>query len=173
MNELGRILSSRRRMIVLLLLPLLSLGLFLLQEMQGVLRGGWTLLQETSEEYKNKMAAYDGMDPAEIAQQEEMYYSSRVDLRDQAAHVRDYEQYLKMVQAQAERMSSSLLFSKDKNSFTYRNILKTAKDFENLHGVSVEFGSDRAVESWLQFKTADVFHLLAILIFVLAFLEER
>ena len=141
--------------------------------MQGVLRGGWTFMLRMSEEYKEKMTAYRKMDLAEIILLEEDDFTSIVDLYDQAVYIRDYKKYLETVQEQAKRMSNSSLFAKDKTSYVYRNIQKTAKDFESLQEIKVEFGSDRALEAWLSFKTADVFHLLVILIFVLSFLEDR
>ena len=58
-------------------------------------------------------------------------------------------------------------------SFTRRNLAKTAEDFKSLLGVEVEFGNSRGLLNWLDYETGDYFHLLAIIIIVLAFLEER
>ena len=70
-------------------------------------------------------------------------------------------------------MSASSVFGADKNSFIFRNIQKTAADFEAVRETVAEFGSNRAVEKWLDFKEADLFYLLSIILFVLAFLEEK
>ena len=39
-------------------------------------------------------------------------------------------------------MAKSSIFGKDKNSFTYRNIQKTAKEFVALDGIETVFGNN-------------------------------
>lgn len=61
-------------------------------------------------------------------------------------------------------------------SFSRRNLAKTAEEFDALRsdgGVDVEFGGNRGVERWLSFELGDYFHLIAIVLIILAFLEER
>lgn len=173
MNELRRILSDTRRRLILLALPFLCLGLFLLEQMGGSIRHGWTLMWQLGQAYQEKTESYRGMDPAAIAEAEMPQQYTGYSVYAQAVHVRDYEAYLANVQVQAERMSRSSLFSKDKNSYVYRNIQKTAEDFKKLQGIRAEFGSDRAVEQWIAYQGADWFHLLALILFVLAFLEDK
>ena len=173
MNELGRILSDRKRSLLLLFLPLLCLGMFLLEQMGGNLRIGWQTMMQRSQLYREKIERYRDADLSDVIREEEQQRFSYVSLYEQAVHVRDYEAYLKNVQVQAERMSRSSVFGGDKNSFVYRNIQKTAKDFLSLEGRTAEFGSDLAVEQWISFGRADVFHLLVILLFVLSFLEDK
>ena len=173
MNELRRILSDTRRKLILPALPFLCLGLFLLQQMGGNIRGGWELMQWVGQTYRERVESWRGLEPEEILAQAQATRYDGLGLYEQAEHVRDYEAYLKTVQEQAARMSRSSLFGGDKNSFVYRNIQKTAADFKSLEGIRAEFGSDRAVEQWIAFQTADWFHLLAVILFVLAFLEDR
>ena len=70
-------------------------------------------------------------------------------------------------------MAKSSIFGKDKNSFTYRNIQKTAKDFEALEGIEAEFGNNRAVETFLDYRTADLLYLAVIVVIVIAFFEDK
>lgn len=83
-----------------------------------------------------------------------------------------YADYLDGVQTQAEIQSQTSLFGKP-GSFSRRNLAKTAAEFDTLRGVEVEFGRNRGVERWLSFELGGYFHLIAIVIIVLAFLEER
>ena len=83
-----------------------------------------------------------------------------------------YADYLDGVQTQAEIQSQTSLFGKP-GSFSRRNLAKTAAEFDTLRGVEVEFGRNRGVERWLSFELGDYFHLIAIVLTVLAFLEER
>lgn len=48
----------------------------------------------------------------------------------EAGKTPDYDAYLDSVASQAERMSCSSVFGGDPGSFSYRNIQKTAEDFE-------------------------------------------
>ena len=173
MNELRRILSDAKRRFVLFALPMLCLGLFLLQQAGGNIRAGWLLAEELGKTYRERVEFYRGKDPDEIAAEEESRREDGLRLYYQAVHVRDYAAYLETVQKQAELMSKSSLFGGDKNSFSYRNIQKTAADFKSLQGIRTVFGSDRAVNSWTEYHGADWFHLLVMILFVLAFLEEK
>ena len=177
MSELRRILKDRRRMALLLVLPFLCLGLFLLERMGGELRGGLDYLKREVSAYRENVPRFAAMTPAEAeADQSESYWfdpEGSSTLRSTKLHVTGYADYLKNVQAQAKRMASSSVFGKDKNSFNYRNIQKTAKDFRALDGIAVEFGGNRALETWIGFRGGDVLFLLAISVLVLAFFEDK
>ena len=83
-----------------------------------------------------------------------------------------YADYLDGIQKQAEIQSQTSLFGKP-GSFSRRNLAKTAAEFDALRGVEVAFGRSRGVERWLSFELGDYLHLIAIVLVVLAFLEER
>ena len=175
MNELKRILSDKKRLTALIVIPFLCLAFFMLERMRGDIRKGWNWMQTEAETYRENYARFGEMSLDEAAEDTSEYYgiTSGNTLQSTAIHVRDYESYLENVQKQAEKMSKSSVFGKDKNSFTYRNIQKTAEDFEALKGITVEFGNNRAVELWLDYKTADAFYVLVIVLFILAFFEDR
>ncbi len=94
------------------------------------------------------------------------------ELSEQSEYISGYAEYLDKIQKQAEMQSMTSIFG-DENSFSHRNIVKTAREFDTLRGVEVEFGANRAYEGWIEYELADYFYLLVIIIFVLAFLEER
>lgn len=177
MSELRRILSDRKRLTLLLVLPFLCLGLYLLERMGGELRGGVDYLKTEIAAYRENVPRFAAMSASDAeADQSESYWfdpEGSSTLRSTKRHVTGYADYLKNVQAQARRMASSGVFGKDKNSFTYRNIQKTAKDFQALDGITVEFGGNRALETWIGFRGGDVLFLLAILVLVLAFFEDK
>lgn len=177
MSELRRILSDYRRLTLLLVLPFLCLGLFLLERMGGELLGGMDYLKTEIAAYRENVPRFAAMSAAEAeADPSESYWfdpEGSSTLRSTKRHVTGYADYLAGVQAQAKRMAASGVFGKDKNSFTYRNIQKTAKDFRSLDGIQVEFGGNRALETWIGFRGGDVLYLLAILVLVLSFFEDK
>ena len=61
----------------------------------------------------------------------------------------------------------------DPNSFSYRNLQKTAGEFRTIQDVTVEMGNNRGMESWIAFDLADYLYVVVLIVFVLAFLEER
>ncbi len=177
MSELHRILKDRRRLTLLLVLPFLCLGLYLLERMGGEVRGGVDYLKAEISAYRENVPRFAVMSAAEAeADQSESYWFDKEGsstLRTTKLHVTGYADYLARVQTQAKRMASSSIFGKDKDSFTYRNIQKTARDFLTLDGIRVEFGGNRALETWIGFRGGDLLFLLAILVLVLTFFEDK
>ena len=100
------------------------------------------------------------------------YQSVLETLSDEVDYLAGYADYLDGIQKQAQTQSQTSLFGKP-GSFSRRNLAKTAKEFDTLRGVEVAFGSSRGLEHWLSFELGDYFHLIAIVLFVMAFLEER
>ena len=109
-------------------------------------------------------AAYNSLSTA--------YQSALMTMRDEINYLTGYADYLDGIQKQAEIQSQTSLFGKP-GSFSRRNLAKTAEEFDALRGVEVQFGSNRGLERWLSFELGDYFHLIAIVLFVMAFLEER
>ena len=98
---------------------------------------------------------------------------SRVEeLIEQFDYIATYDGYLDRIRLQAEQQSQTALFG-DENSFSHRNLVRTAEEFAALRGVEVSFGANRAYEGWIDYELADYLYLLLIVIFVFAFLEER
>lgn len=177
MSELARILSDKKRLALYLLLPVICLALFLLELMGGDVKQGVGYLSEEVSHYRSDVGRFSLMSVEEAeADRSEIYlFDGRdpVTLRLTKLHTAGYADYLENVQAQAERMSASSVFGRNKSGFTYKNIQKTARDFKALQGVNTEFGGNRAVEKWIGFRLSDVLFLLGIVVTVLAFFEDK
>lgn len=95
-------------------------------------------------------------------------------LLSEAEYLAGYGDYLTGIQSQAQIQSQTSIFGKP-GSFSRRNLAKTAEEFGAILGVEVEFGFSLGLTKWLDFETelGDYFHLLALIIIVMSFLEER
>ena len=75
MSELRRILSDRKRLTLLLVLPFLCLGLYLLERMGGELLGGMDYLKTEIAAYRENVPRFAAMSAAEAeADQSESYW---------------------------------------------------------------------------------------------------
>ena len=169
MNEWKRIVSDRKRLVLMLCIPLVCLALFFYQKAMDAM---WADPQE----YRALVEKWRDHDPEEIlAALSEQFDMSENEMRlkAQVEYLKDYPNYLERVQEQAYKMQHSSIFGADPNSFTYRNIIKTAKDFADLSSDGVRLGDDLAMQNWLAFSWADWGFLAAILLLVMSFLEER
>lgn len=169
MNEWKRIVSDRKRLVLMLCIPLVCFALFFYQKAMDAM---WTDPQE----YRALVEKWRDHDPEEIlaalSEQFEMS-ENEMRLKAQVEYLKDYPNYLERVQEQAYKMQHSSIFGADPNSFTYRNIIKTAKDFADLSSDGVRLGDDLALQNWLAFSWADWGFLAAILLLIMSFLEER
>ena len=114
----------------------------------------------------------DGLDLWTAGRRLSIALSRIEELENQAAYISGYAAYLDRIQTQAEKQSQTALFGGE-NSFSHRNLVRTAEEFDALRGVEVSFGANRAYEGWIEYELADYLYLLLIVIFVFAFLEER
>ena len=169
MNEWKRIVSDRKRLVLMLCIPLVCFALFFYQKAMDAM---WADPQE----YRALVEKWRDHDPEEIlaalSEQFEMS-ENEMRLKAQVEYLKDYPNYLERVQEQAYKMQHSSIFGADPNSFTYRNIIKTAKDFDDLSSDGVSLGNDLAMQNWLAFSWADWGFLAVILLLVMSFLEER
>ena len=168
MSEWKRIFSDRRRCAILLVIPLLCIGLLFYQK--------WcdAFLSDPAE-YRELVDKWQNTDPEEmVAALSEFGVSEneyRLLLR--AQYLADYPDYLARVQEQAYKMQASSIFGGDPNSFVYRNIVKTARDFAHCSADCIRLGNDRAIQGWLESDWADWGFLAGIILLVMSFLEER
>ena len=172
MNEWKRILSDRRRRIAFICIPILCLFLFFYQKCGG----DFGALLTDAQGYRELLQTHQNDTPAQIVKTYEGNWSLTKDeqrLLAQAEHLRDYPGYLKRVQEQAYKMQMSSLFNENRDSYLYRNIIKTAEDFAACTADGVCLGNDRAVQDWLQFALVDWAFLVVIVLLVMAFMEER
>ena len=169
MNEWKRIVSDRKRLVLMLCIPLVCFALFFYQKAMDAM---WADPQE----YRALVEKWRDRDPEEIlaalSEQFEMS-ENEMRLKAQVEYLKDYPNYLERVQEQAYKMQHSSIFGADPNSFTYRNIIKTAKDFADLSSDGVRLSDDLAMQNWLAFSWADWGFLAVILLLVISFQEER
>ena len=88
-----------------------------------------------------------------------------------ADYLTGYDNWLNSIQRNKENMQMFSLFESD--SFSGRNIVKTADEFEKMRGVSLSLGADGAVNSFMSFSLTDYFMIAVLLMIVMSFFEER
>ena len=99
-------------------------------------------------------------------------YAAVNTLLSQTKYLSDYPDWLDSIQKNKDSMLSFSIFS-DPDSFSGRNILKTAGEFEKLQGVKLTLGENGAVDALLSFSLTDYFLLTLLMIIAVSFLEER
>ena len=105
-------------------------------------------------------------------EEDRLDYVALQQLLHQTDYLTGYPDWLENIQKNKENLLTFSIFN-DPNSFSGRNILKTADEFQKLQGVPLALGSDGAVQSFLTFRLTDYFLLVVLLLFGLSFLEER
>lgn len=118
------------------------------------------------------LSSLEGLDAGTVSNRLTVARMRLSELVQQADYISTYAAYLDKIQLQAKQQSQTAIFS-NANSFSHRNLVRTAEEFDTLRGVTVEFGANRAYEGWIEFELADYLYLLVIILFVLAFMEER
>lgn len=99
--------------------------------------------------------------------------TARVLLLKQYEYIEQYDTYLDTVQEQAERMRKFSIFS-DKNSFSYRNIIRTSEDFKQREGTVVEVGMDWGIHVMNSYFVGDLAVLILIFLVInLLFWQEK
>ena len=93
-------------------------------------------------------------------------------LLSQAEYLASYGGWLNIIQKNKDNMLEFPIFN-DPNSFSGRNILKTAEEFEKLQGVELTLGADGAIDALMSFPLTDYLLLVILLLFCISFLEER
>ena len=174
MGEWKRILSNPRRLALLLAVPLICIGLFLYDCTGSIQLSSWQEMTEDNQFYqglvKDLVALID--QPEALRAGSRKYSQAYSELQEQLQYLIDYPGYLAQIQTQAETQSQTTIFG-DPNSFSYRNLQKTAGEFRTIQDVTVEMGNNRGMESWIAFDLADYLYVVVLIVFVLAFLEER
>lgn len=93
-------------------------------------------------------------------------------LLSQVNYLTGYGDWLNTIQKNKDNMLAFPIFN-DPNTFSGRNIIKTADEFEKLQGVDLKLGADGAIEAFMSFPLTDYFLLVILLLFCVSFLEER
>ncbi len=87
-------------------------------------------------------------------------------------YIDGYEDYVKSVHENVDMMQENPLFG-EKDSFVYRNLIKTGKDYAKLDGVLPVAGENRGIVTLLNFNLTNFVLLLVGIYIVLCFMAER
>ena len=150
MTEINRLLCSKKRIIILLMLAVINLALF-----SGYCRA----------ERRDRESYYDIMRMAglNLQQQENEEYEQYLK--------HDYPEYLDKMQEQAHKQALLAKLSK-KSGYLRRNLTKTANDFEKLKDIHLESGINQGVLALMDYETTDYLLFIAPLLLVLELLAE-
>lgn len=174
MEEIKRVIFSRRRLLVLLVLA----GLCLVNLIRITPQRDNSLAQVKTEQF---LTAHQG-EPLEalhtqlarILESPNRSFSDRMCyglLQKQVEYLLGFSSRLEEVQAQAEHMSSVSIFAG--SPYSQANIQKTASDYRRLEDLEVTLGHDRAVEQVMGVDLSDWLLGAYMALVVSAFLEER
>lgn len=93
-------------------------------------------------------------------------------LNEQIQYLQSYPKYQEGIQEQANRLEQISIFAA-RDTFSNRNIKKTADDFKEMKEIRVEVGNDKAILSFLSFELVDFLVLITLIVIVYQMLEER
>ena len=84
----------------------------------------------------------------------------------------NFPEYLQAIEKNKDYMLTFSIF-RDENSFSLRNILKTADEFQCLENVALSIENTAAIEGILLYSGSDLFLMLLLMAAVLCFLADR
>ena len=84
----------------------------------------------------------------------------------------NFPEYLQAIEKNKDYMLTFSIF-RDENSFSSRNILKTADEFQGLQNVPLSLENTGAIEGILLYSGSDLFLILLLIVVALCFLAER
>ena len=94
------------------------------------------------------------------------------EVKKQLKHIKKYPRFLSSIDEKATLLNSVSIFEGD-DSFSNRNITKTAEDYKNLRDIGLSVGNDEPITSVLDFAIAHYLTLLMSIVVAFKFLEER
>lgn len=150
-NELIRLWKTPSIIITLIIACFVTFGVSNMTS-KGMIPFG--LVSEYKAAYKNinTVDPYEALDLYSGFEFDEMEFSAEAFLnktiKSELSELVSYEEYLKGITDTAKRMTSVSIFA-DKDSFTYRNAIKTADVYEKLKGkINIEAGPSKGMELW-------------------------
>lgn len=187
--EWKRLLSGK--MTILLLAFLLGLNLWLFVREQQVRYSGpcesfHCSLEDIFREYRDVLKEYQGRTKEELLAELEQEFQEVLAYEDwtireyvksemllpQLRYQTGYDSYLEQVQQNAKKMGTISIFN-EKDSFSFRNLQKTAGDFQRLQGTELTLGNYRWVEAAVQFRFTDYLIIIFLLFLCERMLQER
>ena len=150
-NELIRLWKTPSIIITLIIACFVTFGVSNMTS-KGMIPFG--LVSEYKAAYKNintvdpdeALDLYSGFEFDEMEFSAEAFLNKTI--KSELSELVSYEEYLKGITDTAKRMTSVSIFA-DKDSFTYRNAIKTADVYEKLKGkINIEAGPSKGMELW-------------------------
>ena len=182
MGEWKRLFSSWKFAAVLILLIGLHLFLYLFTEWKGYVPleewlDGQRIYRERIDAYQ-ELPIQEAYEQAQTDREEARtvedwrVYEALEQCVKQLESLAGWEKYLEGVQDSADRVLQFSIFQ-DSGGYTYKNTIKTAREYEALHDISLVLGHDTALTSIIQSVVTDYMLVLWMLLFVISFLQER
>ena len=142
--------------------------------------GNDTDAEECYAKYINLLKQYKDTDPiqAQIELTEKLSEYTGADkvaataLLEQLEHINGYDDYLATIEANKDKLLNFSIFN-SADSFTNRNITKTAEDFQALKGVTLRLDNDSAVSAFMNSRLTDYLAVVCLAIVCISFLAER
>lgn len=104
---------------------------------------------------------------------QKLFLDTLKELEIQLEYISEYPEDIKMIQENAQQLMSFSIFS-DKNSFTYNNIIKTAKDFSKVSEVSLYIAdNNKAVEGLVNYYFPFYLSLIMMVFIIYGLSGER
>ena len=171
MEEIKRVLFTKRRVLILLMLVLYCVFYFgkpLLSENAFDTRDGWASYLETYRDVELKKV---NSSLNKITKNGEDYLA--LDLygrlfQNQVNYLLDYPDFLENIQWQAGTMLNVSIFRTDDTS-----VLKTAADYKQMEGVELSIGMDQAVTHAMWRDTSDWLLAAYMLVIAFSFVAEK
>ena len=197
--ECRRILKSKKTFIVLLILLLFN-GLWYLYQQENTWKYynlSLTQVSTTQQEYLSKIKGLSNEDQLKLIKHAREHLSSKTDhllqdkkfsekkykelsgqdiilegLEKQLTHISEYQKKVAKVHEQAELMSSISIFQTD-DSFSQKNIQRTAKDYNAITNIHLSASVSQPVTNTFFDPLLQYLNVIFILFIVLSFIEER
>lgn len=142
--------------------------------------GNDTDAKECYSKYINLLTQYKNTDPIEAqteltAELTELTGADKVAataLIAQLNHINGYDDYLATIEANKDKLLNFSIFN-SADSFTNRNINKTAEDFKVLSGITLLLDNDSSINAFMSFRLTDYFGVVLLAIVCISFLAER
>ena len=90
----------------------------------------------------------------------------------QLNHINGYDDYLATIEANKDKLLNFSIFN-SADSFTNRNINKTAEDFKGLSGITLLLDNDSSINAFMSFRLTDYLGVVLLAIVCISFLAER
>ena len=197
--ECRRILKNKKTFIVLFILLLFN-GLWYLYQQDNTWKYynvSLTQASKTQQEYLSKIEGLSNKDQLKLIKDKREQLSSKLEhliqdkkysekkykelngqdtilegIEKQLTHISEYPKKIAKVREQAELMSSISIFQTD-DSFSQKNIQRTAKDYNAVTNIHLSVSANQPVTNTFFDPLLQYLNVIFILFIVLSFIEER